>query len=171
MCRPQVQKLEQHCLKLSHMMLLLLPAKSQSLPLSLTRPLCLLTQDVQLSQRRNLQVSRNACVFMWQALASTSCYCSILIFGLNTGNASSLKVTPAPAKRRKLLVLGSSKDTKVQQTSTQKHGSPTAGAKSLADDGPPQCKSAASSMLKVQKTHKTNPQSGTPHILGESLAS
>ena len=91
-------------------------------------------------------------------------------FWSHTGDASSAKVTPAPAKRRKLLVLGSSKDIKVQQTFNQTNGSPPAGAKSVADDGPTHCKNAASSMPKVQKTHKSKPKSGTPRILGESLA-
>ncbi|KAL0049677.1 hypothetical protein WJX82_007339 [Trebouxia sp. C0006] len=96
--------------------------------------------------------------------------CTAVSKQTSSGDASSAKVTPAPAKRRKLLVLRSSKDIKVQPTSTQKHGSPTAGAESVADDGPPQCKNAASSMPKVQKTHRTKPQSGTPCTLGRAVA-
>ncbi|KAL0042735.1 hypothetical protein WJX79_009142 [Trebouxia sp. C0005] len=88
----------------------------------------------------------------------------------SSGNASSAKVTPAPAKRRKLLVLGSNKDSKVQQTDTLKHSSPSAGAKCITDDGPHHCKTAAWSMPEVQKTQKLKPKSVTPHAPGKAAA-
>ncbi len=173
-CRPQVQKLEQCLLRLPRMMLLPLQAKPQSLglPPSLTRQVCLLTQGVHLSQSRHLQVSCSACVFMLHVLASTSCCCSVQTYSWShAGSASPANATPAPAKRRKLLVLGISKDIKLQQTSNRQHSSPPAAAKSLADDGSPHCNHAASSMPEVQKTHKSKPKSGAPHSLGESLSS
>ncbi|DBA90086.1 hypothetical protein WJX77_011445 [Trebouxia sp. C0004] len=86
---------------------------------------------------------------------------------LTPSGLSSADATPAPAKRRKLLVLGSSRDIKVQQTSTQKHSSPPAGAKVLADE---HCKNAAWSKPEVQKTNKLNHKSGAAYSPGRAVA-